>query len=126
MIIDQITDSNPQLLEIDSSQLEGGNPALFISSNVFSLDHAHVPRSPREVFHNHHSEGSSHAILSAADAVIVLERGWGERHALSGQALGIPINYLMVFSPRSEAEVDVVRTIARAAARYGLEGKPIA
>ena len=124
-IIYQITDSNPKVLEIGSSQLEGGNPALFVSADVYSPNHMHVPRSPREVFHNHRSEGSSHALLSAVDAATVVERGWGERHALAGRALSIPINYVMIFSPRNEDETDVVRTIAKAAARYCLEGKLI-
>lgn len=62
-------------------------------------------------------------MLSAADAKVVLDRGWGERHGLSGKkGLGIPLGYVMVFAPRSTEEVETVGMIATAAARYALEG----
>ena len=62
-------------------------------------------------------------MLSAADAKVVLEKGWGERHGLSGRGVGVPLGYVMVFAPRSVEEVEeVIGMVARAAARYGLEG----
>lgn len=124
--LSHIVDSNPQYLELGPSKIEGGAPALFVSSENYSTSHANYPHSPREVFHSHCSaEGSSHAILSAADAKLVLDSGWGERHGVSGRALGFPLSYVMIFAPRSMAEVETVGMIARAAARYGLEGKKI-
>ena len=75
------------------------------------------------MFHVHcGAEGSCHAVLSAADAKVVLEKGWGERHGLSGRGVGVPLGYVMVFAPRSVEEVEVIGMVARAAARYGLEG----
>ena len=78
------------------------------------------------MFHVHSAaEGSCHAILSAADAKVVLEKGWGERHGLSGRGLGVPLGYVMVFAPRSVREVEIVGMVARAAAGYGLEGRDV-
>ena len=123
-MITQIVDSNPKSLEAGPSQIEGGAPALFISPQDYNSGHASCSRSPREVFHSHCStEGSSHAVLSAADAKLVLDKGWGERHGISGRALGFPLNYVLIFAPRSTREVKIVERIARAAARYGLEGR---
>lgn len=96
---------------------------MFVQPDTFSPSHAHYPRVPTEFFHCHATaEGSSHAILSATDASLVIERGWAERHGLSGRALGFPLTYVMIFAPRGEDEVKIVGMIARAAARYALEG----
>ena len=119
-------DSNPQSLEFGPSKIEGGAPAVFISPKEYNPGHSSCTRSPREAFHSHCStEGSSHAVLSAADAKLVLDRGWGERHGVSGRALGFPLGYVMIFAPRSMQEVATVGMIARAVARYGLEGKEL-
>ena len=121
-----IANANPQTLELGPSKLEGGCPALFIREEIYTPNHASARQSPREVFHVHSAaEGSCHAILSAADAKLVLEKGWGERHGLSGRGLGVPLGYVMIFAPRSVGEVDIVGMVARAAAGYGLEGKDV-
>ena len=121
-----IVKSNPRTLELGPSQIEGGCPALFISPQDYKSSHASLSRSPREVFHSHcEAEGSSHAILSAADAKLVIDKGWGERHGVSGKGLGVPLGYIMIFAPRTKEELETVRMIARAATRYGLEGKEI-
>lgn len=125
-MISHIIDSNPQMLELGPSQIEGGAPAIFVSQKDYRSNHAHCSVSPREVFHSHcEAEGSSHAVLSAADAKSVLDKGWGERHGVSGKGLGIPLGYVMIFAPRSMEEVETVGMIARAAAIYGLEGKTV-
>ena len=122
--LSHISLSNPSLLETGPSLIELNSPALFVSADAFSPNHACYKTAPREVFHNHNAEGSSHAILSAADASTVVERGWGEKHGLSGSRIaGVPIQYVMVYAPRNEEEVKVVVRIAKAAARYALEGK---
>ena len=124
--LSQIVKSNPRTLQLGPSQIEGGSPALFISPENFNSNHDNYPRVPREVFHSHcEAEGSSHAILSAADAKLVLDKGWGERHAISGKGLGPPLAYVMIFAPRTTREVEIVGIIARAAAGYGLEGKQV-
>ena len=121
-----IATSHPELLEAGPSQIEGLVPALFISPKAYTTNHACYPRAPREVFHTHEVDGSAHTILSAKDAALVIERGWGERHGLSGRALGFPLTYTMIYAPRDEHDIDTVCKIAKAAARYGLEGKPLA
>ena len=124
--LSHIVDSNPQILESGPSKLEGGAPAVFISPQARGSGHASCSRSPREVFHSHCvGDGSSHAVLSAADAKLVLDKGWGETHGFSGRALGFPLGYVMIFAPRNTQEVEIVGMIARSAVRYGLEGEKI-
>ncbi|KAL6713343.1 hypothetical protein ACLMJK_008808 [Lecanora helva] len=122
-ILNRLSTSNPTLLAFGKSTIEGGCPALFLVSPTMPK-HCSFPGAPRELVHTHCTDGSSHALLSPADAKLVIERGWGERHGLSGK-FGVPINYVMIFAPRSVGEVVVVERIARAAVRYGLDGKEI-
>ncbi|MCJ1353803.1 MAG: hypothetical protein MMC33_003790 [Icmadophila ericetorum] len=126
-----LVSKNPTLLQILPSKLEGGSPSLHLTPHATTLflrasnaqgskrDRSKPPMSPNEIFHVHNTEGSSHVILSAKDASLVIERGWGERHALAGRAL-VPKTYLMVWAPRDEVEVEVLRMIVVAAARYAV------
>lgn len=66
-----------------------------------------------------HAEGSGHALMSLPDAKTVLEKGWGERHGLSGAFGGriLPASYVMIYSPRNEQEVEIWGQIVTAACR---------
>ena len=120
----ELAKSNPRFIKSGSSKIEGGSAALFVYD--FSPNHAYYTKIPDEFFHFHAAaEGSAHAFLSATDASLVIERGWAERHSLAGRGLGIPSTYVMIFAPRNDEEVDTVIMIAKAAARYALEGKAI-
>lgn len=71
-----------------------------------------------EVCHAHPSDGSLHLTLHPADARLVIERGWGERHPLArGGWLSrfVPGGFVMVYAPRDEREVEVVGRIVEAA-----------
>ena len=72
-----------------------------------------------EICHAHAIDGSMHMTLHPADAKLVLERGWGERHPLAKGGWWtrfVPKTFLMVYAPRDEAELRVVLDIVRAAA----------
>ncbi len=60
--------------------------------------------------HPHPDNGSMHLMLSAQDAVEVAEKGWGEDHFLVTQGQ-FPKGLVMVFSPRDDDELDIVKTI---------------
>ena len=59
-----------------------------------------------------------HLTLHPADAALVIERGWGERHPLSDGGLfgevWVPRGFVMVYAPRWEGEVGVLMEIVRA------------
>jgi len=110
-------------VELHPSKMEGHADALFLEPSLLPKNHAVASRSPLEVYHIHQSEGSSHGIFSATDAKLIIRKGWGERHRLSGGVLGIPIGYVMIYAPRSEQELQIIGSIAKAAIGYGLEGK---
>jgi len=50
--------------------------------------------------------------LAPTDCKEVIEKKWGERMTLSGTL--VPHEYLIVYTPRTEQEVDVVGTILEA------------
>lgn len=60
--------------------------------------------------HPHPDNGSMHVKLSAKDAKAVVDAGWGEDHYLVTQG-HYPPGLIMVFSPRDDAELDVVKQI---------------
>jgi len=116
--------NKPQLLVSGPSIIEGGSPALFISSKRGLPKHDYYKKAPYEVIHMHETDGSLHCILSAADAKLLIQKGWGERHGLNGK-IGFPRGYLMVYAPRDESELDVILSIMKAAAQYGLGGEDV-
>ncbi|KAK0532002.1 hypothetical protein OC835_003478 [Tilletia horrida] len=99
-----------------------------------------------EFAHIHRHDGSVHVVLSPADARAALDKGWGQLHSLSGlayrgfwlpsllrtwrppptashntpprRALGPPPTYTFLYAPRSDAELETVKTLIRAAARF--------
>lgn len=74
-------------------------------------------RCRREVVHVHSSDGSMHVTLHPADANTVLRSGWGERHPLAGvlSERFVPEEFMMVYAPQNDEEMEVVLDIIRAA-----------
>lgn len=60
--------------------------------------------------HPHPDNGSLHIKVAAEDAQAVKDAGWGEDHYLVTQG-HYPPGLIMVFSPRSDDELEVVKTI---------------
>ncbi|KAF2240512.1 hypothetical protein BU26DRAFT_525977 [Trematosphaeria pertusa] len=70
-----------------------------------------------EVCHAHPSDGSLHMTLHPADAKIVLESGWGERHPLARGGWCrrfVPREFVLIYAPRNEQEIEVVMRIIAA------------
>lgn len=71
-----------------------------------------------EICHLHPSEGSMHMCLHPADAKLVLERGWGQRHPLAKGGWFrrfVPKEFVMVYAPRDEKDIRTLMTIVSAA-----------
>ena len=70
-------------------------------------------------------QGSLHLCLTLRDAAAVLSAGWGERHLLAGKAMGsmqIPRGLILVYSPRTAAEVDVALRVLAASLAFAQSG----
>jgi hypothetical protein len=70
-----------------------------------------------EVCHAHPSDGSMHMTLHPADANLMIAHGWGERHPLARGGWCrkfVPREFVLVYAPRDEAEVEITRKIIAA------------
>jgi Family of unknown function (DUF5519) len=84
----------------------------------------HLPESPaqrRDAFliehefaHLHPSrDGSLHLVLAPAIVDEVIANGWAEYHPVAGKH-GMPANIVMVYGPRDDAELAIVKDLVSA------------
>jgi phospholipase/carboxylesterase len=67
-----------------------------------------------EFAHQHRRlDGSMHMLLPVQASAIALEKGWGVFHPLTNAISGDDSDYVMIFGPRNEAELQVIWTIAQ-------------
>ncbi|KAM9884041.1 hypothetical protein VDGL01_01846 [Verticillium dahliae] len=75
-----------------------------------------------EVCHVHDSDHSLHMTLHPDDIAEVLRKGWGQRHPLARKgwfgAMPVPEEFLMVYAPRDDQELQIVCRIIEAAIWY--------
>ncbi|KAH5145869.1 hypothetical protein HBH70_045730 [Parastagonospora nodorum] len=99
------------------SKTEGGTgSAIYVKPDVKSINPV-AHKIFFEVAHVHPSENSLHVYVSPQDAKLVMNRGWGERFPVTWLA---PPSWIMVYAPRTEEEVEVVREIVRAAVCFAV------
>ena len=118
------------LVEIKQSLYERRHSALFVSKKCDW--HPIVRQTRGEITHVHAGlDGSIHVTLHPKDCEKVIEAEWGQRHGLSGVEMmqriagfSLPVNYVLVYAPRDEAELEIVLTIVRASIAFmtGSEG----
>lgn len=99
-----------------TSNFEANNPAIFLKDTLAGNSTV-IPKSHGEIGHIHLTDGSMHLTLSPGDAKEVIEKGWGELHGLAGNGPLIK-TYMMVYSPRNDAELKVTKRILDAAVKY--------
>ena len=70
-----------------------------------------------EICHAHPSDGSLHLTLHPADAKVMLENCWGERHPLAKGGWFrrfVPREFVLIYAPRTEKDLYVVMQIVAA------------
>ncbi|KAF9768481.1 hypothetical protein IL306_014240 [Fusarium sp. DS 682] len=117
--LSSLASESPSKLKIATSLAERRGPALFVASDKPS--HPIAKRTGGEIGHMHGSDGSMHVNLAPKDAKLILEKGWGQRHPLSGTVLYL--GNVMVYAPRNEDELEVVKKITRAGVKFMLGEK---
>ncbi|OAA69048.1 hypothetical protein ISF_03423 [Cordyceps fumosorosea ARSEF 2679] len=114
--LEALAHTNPTLLQLELSKLEGPVPALQLHKDREAVRPRHLQRTRGEVAHVHPPDGSTHLVLSLADSRRLIEAGWGQRHRLSGTLLGW--GYTLFYAPRNDAEFHVWKDTVAAAAKY--------
>lgn len=120
-IFDDVVANPDNKLFYKTSNFEAHNPAIFLKDTLAG-NPAVIPKSHGEVGHIHLSDGSMHLTLSPSDTKEVIEKGWGELHGLAGDGPLIK-TYMMVYSPRNDAELEVTKKILEAALKYSVNNK---
>lgn len=123
--------NNPDFLEQRLSSLEKHHSALFVHPSLFengSVLPETATATKGEIGHIH-GESSLHLYLSPADARVVIEKGWAQRHRLARTqpwwypgkkkfVCGIGDTFLLIYAPRDDAELRVLNVLLRASARF--------
>ena len=88
---------------------KSGAQGLFLSEKIKLINpHAVIEK---EFCHIHHyPDGSLHLFLPMTDAKEIVVKGWGEFHPLAFLK-EIPSNFIMLYSPRSQDELSLVKRI---------------
>jgi hypothetical protein len=110
------------------STFKNNNTALFARTTGYSKTKYHG-----EICHAHPNDGSMHLNMHPADIKVVMEAGWGERPSLAWEnwwwnmICPVPAGLTLVYSPREEKELDVMKDIINAAAWWmsGVDSKSI-
>ncbi|KAJ5819277.1 hypothetical protein N7474_004868 [Penicillium riverlandense] len=118
---------NAHVVKLSESLAEGHTEAIFLAD--------HLPASPifkatrGEIAHVHTGKDHSlHMVLSPVDCKKLIEAGWAQRHSFSGSwamsilsfgtRSNIPSEYMLVYAPRTEAEVETVMAIVVASVKF--------
>jgi len=113
---DRISRENPTLVEVALSPNEKRYNALVMHHDI-PTPHEAAKVAKREIVHIHRfKDFSMHVVLAPKDCKLVIEKGWGERHPVSGRSL--PKEYLIIYAPRTAEELRVVGQIIRASVGF--------
>lgn len=103
----ELANDHPKKLKMATSCFEKHCSGLFSINGISKTCNG-------EVAHAHPFDGSLHLTLHPKDAKAVIEAGWGERHPLARGGWCtrfVPLNFIMVYAPRTEEEVKTVMDI---------------
>ena len=124
--IHKIASDNPEVVVIKKSIMEKHTTAISALCLTPEINPPvwYAKMMQGEVGHIHMDvDGSAHVTLSLADAREVIEKGWGERQAFTGNVL--PWGYTMIYAPRNRDEVEVLGKIFRAGIAFVSGGKDV-
>ena len=118
VMLESLLSNDRKRLRIATSVLERHGPALFLAEGLKGPSWASFVKG--EIGHFHvDADWSAHVSLTPADAMEVVEKGWGQRHAWSYLW---HIGFTMLYAPRNEEEVEVVRSILEAGCAAMIDG----
>ena len=112
-LVQTMQSRHPDLVDLALSKTEGlAADAIYAKPDLPTLNPLakEFKLLDREITHAHPAENSMHVWLSEPDARTVIEAGWGQRFPLKFA----PKGWVMVYAPRTKAEVDVVEDIVKA------------
>lgn len=114
--VDELVKKHSASVVVRTSILEKSGDAILIADDI-PTPHAIAKKTKREIAHLHAGAGSGefsmHMCLTPVDCKQVITKKWGERMTLAGTF--VPNEYLMIYTPRTKEELEVVKSIINAA-----------
>ncbi|KAL1987305.1 hypothetical protein VTN96DRAFT_4333 [Rasamsonia emersonii] len=118
---------NQHLVKLSTSLHESNTEALFLADGVRGNEPVATDML-REISHIHGTgDYSVHVTLPPQDCKKVIQAGWAQRHAFSGNTifkrlgvkrLRLPAEYVLIYAPRNEEELKTVMKFVRASVAY--------
>ena len=102
--------SFPEVNNEPSAVAPRGTRAMILDDHAHGNHHAFMIGREFAHIHPYPDNGSMHLMLSETDAIIVINSGWGEDHYLVTHGY-LPKGLILVFSPRDDEELNVLKTI---------------
>ncbi|KAG0651235.1 hypothetical protein D0Z07_1882 [Hyphodiscus hymeniophilus] len=122
--LDNLVAEHSAHVVVKTSTLEKSGDALFIHDNIIT-PHQIAKKTKREIAHVHTGANSGdyslHLCLSPTDCKEVISKQWGERMGLAGTL--VPQEYLLIYTPRTEEEVAVVKNIVESSIMFMTGGR---
>ncbi|KAL5325313.1 hypothetical protein ACEPPN_006438 [Leptodophora sp. 'Broadleaf-Isolate-01'] len=128
-LFNEMVKSHPKLLETKRSLYEKHHDAIFVRSNLLQDPNSSIPETARiargEIGHIHY-DASVHLYFSPADAKILIEKNWAERHRMARtkpflgrvNMFNVAGTYLMIYGPRDEGELETMKTILENSVKF--------
>jgi len=129
-VLREVATKYPHLVEIRRSEHEMHLDALFVVPALLTSQDDPTKGIRKsaygEVAHVHYGfDFSAHVVPSPADCKHIIERGWAERHPCSGRLKGLPKEYLLLYTPRNDEELEVFRQIIEGAVFFNAGEPPV-
>lgn len=113
----QLAKEQPARITLKNSGLEAADQmAIWVQDSMERP--AYLAKSTKGEIAHVHPEGSSHMVLSLADAETAISKGWAEKHMLSGVLGILPHSYVIIYAPRSDEEFAVWKQLVAASINF--------
>lgn len=128
-LFNEMVKTHPNLLETKKSLYEKHHDAIFVQSSLLQDPISSIPATARisrgEIGHIHH-DASVHLYFSPADAKVLIEKNWAERHRLARtkpfigmvNMFGVAGTYSMIYGPRDERELETMKVILENSVKF--------
>lgn len=118
VMLDNLVSENKERITYKVSQYERNNGALWLINPELGNQST---KNGGEIAHLHPADGSLHLILSPSDSKAVIDAGRGELHRLAGTP-GLPATtYMLIYAPRTDSEIELIRKIVESAIVYAAQ-----
>lgn len=94
--------------------------ALWLDEDITAPAAAFMPPPGSREFAHLHADGSFHLVMAEPDENEVIEKGWGLPHPWKDRG----VNEILVFAPRNNEEIEILKPVITASYRFATQNHP--